>query len=445
MRETHIPQRSIFEVYGEHETAQQLKAISVCLDAHPEILIRAAEDLIAPGKQHTGRRGLTVDSLVRAAILKQMMALSYEELSFYLADSISYSTFARLEGLVPSSSTLHSGISRLTAQAWAFINRVLLRSAEQKGIEKGRMARIDSTVTATDIHPPSDSSLLWDSVRTMVRQLAQLQQAAGDTSVRFCNHSRSAKKKARLIEFSRGAPKERLYRALLHLTERTWGYLKQVTLQPIPPRASLVYPNLLEEAKTLLTLSEQVMAQTRRRVFQGEKVPSTEKVVSLFEPHTDIIVKGRRDVQYGHKLNFTTGKSGLVLDVVIEKGNPADSARFTPMLARQKAIYGRVPRQVAADGAYASQENLACAKAMGVKDVAFNKKRGLKVEDMTQSEWLYKKLTRFRAGIEGNISCLKRRYGLARCTWKGWDKFNSYIWASTVAYNLLLLARRATT
>ena len=153
------------------------------------------------------------------------------------------------------------------------------------------------------------------------------------------------------------------------------------------------------------------------------------------------MIKGGRDIQYGHKLNFTTGKSGMVLDVYIEEGNPADAARLCPMLQRQQEIYGRPPRQAAADGGYASKENLREAKELGVKDVAFHKRRGIKVEDMVKSNWVYKRLYKFRAGVEGNISCLKRRFGLSRCTWQGLERFKAYVWASSVAYNLLQLAR----
>jgi IS5 family transposase len=162
---------------------------------------------------------------------------------------------------------------------------------------------------------------------------------------------------------------------------------------------------------------------------------------SLFEPHADIIVKGARDVQYGHKLNLVTGRSGLILDVVVETGNPADAERFLPMLERQIAHCGVPPRQVAADGGYASQDNLTTAKALGVTDVAFHKKRGLTVEDMVKSRWVYRKLRNFRAGIEAGISCLKRAYGLARCTWRGLDHFKTYIWSAVVAHNLVLVAR----
>ena len=186
-------------------------------------------------------------------------------------------------------------------------------------------------------------------------------------------------------------------------------------------------------------LIERIVGQTERRVFQGETVAATEKIVSLFEPHTDIIVKGGREVEYGHKLSLTTGRSGLILDLVIEAGNPADSERFLPMLERHIAFYGEAPRQTAADGGFASRHNLGEAKALGVRDVAFHKKAGLRVMDMVKSNWVYRKLRNFRAGIE--FSCLKRAYGLARCIWRGLDHFRAYVWSSALAYNLALFAR----
>ena len=188
-------------------------------------------------------------------------------------------------------------------------------------------------------------------------------------------------------------------------------------------------------------LIERVIAQSERRVLAGEAVPAGDKLVSLFEPHADIIVKGSRDVDYGHKLNLTAGKSGLILDLVIEAGNPADRERLVPMLKRHVAFWGAAPRQAAADGGFASRDNLAQAKAHGVQDMAFHKKGGLRIEDMVRSRWVYRKLRNFRAGIEAGISCLKRAYGLARCTWRGLDHFKAYVWSSVVAYNLALFAR----
>ena len=188
-------------------------------------------------------------------------------------------------------------------------------------------------------------------------------------------------------------------------------------------------------------ITQAEITQAERRVLAGEAVPSGEKLVSLFETHADIIVKGGREVHYGHKLNLTTGKSGLILDVVVETGNPADAERFLPMLERHIARQGAPPRQTASDGGYASLDNLKQAKALGVEDVAFHKKRALTIDAMVKSRWVYRKLKNFRAGIEANISCLKRAFGLARCTWRGLDHFKAYVWSSVVAYNLTLFAR----
>ncbi len=135
----------------------------------------------------------------------------------------------------------------------------------------------------------------------------------------------------------------------------------------------------------------------------------------------------------------------MILDVVIEEGNPADSEQFLPMLERHIEQYGKAPRQMAADGSYASVENLHDAKRRQVEDVVFHKKRGLKVEEMAKSPWVYRKLRNFRAGIEAGISCMKRAYGLGRCTWKGLKHFRAYVWSSVVAHNLALFGRLIST
>ncbi len=157
------------------------------------------------------------------------------------------------------------------------------------------------------------------------------------------------------------------------------------------------------EVDAYVGLIERVVDQTQRRVFDGEKVPAAEKVVSLFEPHTDIIVKGGRATQYGHKINVSTGRSGLVLDVVVEAGNPADSTRCLPMLRRHVQAFGEPPQRAAFDGGYASKQNLRDAKELGVEHVVFHKKSGLEPADMTPSSWIYGQLKRFRAGAEAGM------------------------------------------
>ncbi len=135
----------------------------------------------------------------------------------------------------------------------------------------------------------------------------------------------------------------------------------------------------------------------------------------------------------------------MILDCKVLEGNPADSTLAKDMVDRQIEIYDRVPRQVAFDGGFCSKLNLQEIKAKGVKDVAFSKGRGLEVGDMAKSSWVYKRLRDFRAGIEGNISFLKRIFGLDRCTWKSWQSFQSYVWGSIVSFNLLVFARHLLT
>lgn len=191
-----------------------------------------------------------------------------------------------------------------------------------------------------------------------------------------------------------------------------------------------------------LKLSAQVVDQATRRVLNKESVPVEDKIVSIFEPHTDIIIKKRRETLFGHKICLTTGASGLVLDCVVEGGNPADTTLAHRMMERVKALFGKAPRQAAFDGGFSSQDNVAQIKKLGVRDVAFTKHVGLTVTEMVKSEWVMKKLRNFRAGVEGTISFLKRCFGLDRCTWRGLDGFKSYVHASVVACNLLVLARR---
>ena len=444
MRENHTVQRSIFEHYAEHEIGLELKSISAWLDQNMDLLDWVAADINPCTVEDTGRKGLSVESVLRCAILKQYRQLSYEDLVFCLMDSASCQTFARLSmEWFPKKSVLQCCISAITDVTWEGINQRLLHDAQSAKVENGRMLRIDSTVTATPIHEPSDSSLLWDSVRTLVRLLQQAEKLVeGVTTIKYHNHQRVAKKRMRAIVYTRGQDKKAgLYRDLIGVTKKSLGYVEAASLRLevfTDPMTCEAWQAQWQHYQPLIL---QIIDQTERRVLAKEKVPATEKIVSLFEEHSDIIVKGARDVQYGHKINLSTGRSGLVLDVVIEEGNPADSERFMPMLKRHIANYGRPPRQMAADGGYASVGNLHEAQKLVVKDVVFHKKRGLKVEDMAKSPWVYRKLRNFRAGIEAGISCLKRAYGLGRCIWKGLSHFKAYVWSSVVAHNLALFSR----
>ena len=441
MRQERTIQASIFDVFATHEIGHELKAMSQWLDEQRELLGRVTRDLARIGVRATGRQGLPAESVLRCALLKQYRQLSYQELAFHLEDSASFRAFARLPlSWSPQKSVLQKTISAIRPETWEQVNRVLLSGARQAKLEDGAVVRLDSTVTSALMHEPSDSSLLWDAVRVMVRLLKRAD-ALGGAGPSWHDHRRAAKKRARMIQFTRGRPNRvQLYRELIAITRATLDYLKQASerlaVASTPPIALWQI-----QVRHYRPLVERILRQSERRVLASEPVSASEKLVSLFEPHADIIVKGSRNTEYGHKLNLTTGRSGMILDLVIEAGNPADSDRLLPMLERHIAFYDRAPRQAAADGGFATRSNLAAAKAWGVSDMAFHKKAGLRIEDMVRSKWVYRKLRNFRAGIEAGISCLKRAYGLARCTWRGLNHFKTYVWSSVVAYNLVLFAR----
>ena len=445
MRQPRVVQATIFENFAQHDIGRELKAMSELLDQHRDKLLSLVmKDLGGGAVNATGRDGLSAETVVRCGLLKQYRQLSYSELAFHLLDSASFGAFARLPmNWVPKKSVLQKTISSISAETWEAINRLVIEHACDEKIEDGTMARIDSTVTEALMHEPTDNSLLWDSVRVMVRLLKQADKLPGGKAISWRNFRRLAKKRAVAIQHCRGErERAELYRELIEATQATVASL-QKALQQLANSAMIEVIAWRSDVENFLPLVAQVIDQTKRRVFDGEAVPADEKLVSLFETHADIIVKDGRKVQYGHKINLTTGRTGLILDVVVESGNPADAARFLPMLDRHIDHYGAAPRQAACDGGYASDNNLEQAKAKGVEDMAFHKKCRLAVEDMVKNNWVYRKLRNFRAGIEANISCLKRAYGLDRCTWRGLAHFQAYVWSSVVAYNMALLARLA--
>ena len=368
------------------------------------------------------------------------MGYSYRELEFALLDSATMQHFARVDPFrVPRKSALQSAISAIDVEAWRSINGVPLQDAKGQRIEPGRQVRIDSTVTETDILEPSDSRRLYDGVRVLTRLLRQGRERVATVS--FRDHCRAAKRREQEIRSARGARRrEASYRRLLSLVAKTIAYAEAAVAEVCcvtEPWAE----SWCAEVRAYRDLLGRVVEQTRRRVFNGETVPASEKVVSLFEPHTDIIRKGGRTTHYGHKINLSTGRSALVLDVVVEAGNPADSERCLPLLRRHVENYGEPPQRVVFDGGYASRANLAAAKELGVEHVVFHKKCGLEQTDMTPSAWIYGQLKRFRAGLEAGISYLKRCFGLDRCNWRGWEHFQAYVHSAVFAHNLMRLVR----
>jgi IS5 family transposase len=446
MRQKRDPQQNLLHLMARNKVARELEAISLVLDQNPGILDLVFQDLVKYQRTDTGRDGMTAEQVLRCAILKQYRELTYEELAFHLEDSMAFRSFARLKmGQYPCGSALQENIKAIAAETWEAVNRMLLEQAAQQKVEQGRAVRLDSTVVETHIHPPTDSTLLMDGIRVITRLLQAGKDLNPTPWYTFMDHQRAAKKRGlQLLNARTEQVRHKAYRELLSLARRVAGYARQAITElqgfvGADLAETIAAHQILEQLERAVSLLKRVLSQTERRVLRGEQVPAGEKVVSLFECHTDVIVKGRRDTQYGHKIFLSGGRSGMILDCVIARGNPADAVMFPDLLTRQEAIYGRLPLKTAADGGFASQDNLRLAKGRGVKDVMFAKKRGLGILDMVRSLWVYQKLRNFRAGLEANISRLKRAFGLDRCTWQGWPGFRQYVWSAVVSYNVLVL------
>ena len=443
MRDRIRKQLRLVEPSIDHEHSNELCQIQKLVNRHPEIGDMVYADLVRDlDDPESGRDGMmTAEQVFKVLLVKQMNGFSYDTLRFHLADSRTYRWFCDfgIGDAIPSESTLQRDLKKLCPETLEKINRIILGDAEEAGIEKGRKVRVDCTVTESNIHPPTDSSLLWDSVRVLCRLTQRAKEKFG---MKVSDHRRRAKKRAMgVLNAKNNKVRTKHYRDLLKVTKKAATEAEGIRDQLATMANSIVALAIWGELVHYLPLVRKVIEQTERRVLRGESLRPSEKIVSIFEPHTDIIVKDRRDTHYGHKLALSSGASGLMTDLVIEEGNPADATLAAKMIIRQEAIYGRFPLQAAFDGGFASKPNLSSIKSLGVKDVAFSKKRGLEITEMVKSTYVYKKLRNFRAGIEGMISYLKRSFGLGRCNWRGLESFKAYAWSSVVTANLLLIAR----
>lgn len=442
MRVTRIAQVSIFENFSNHEYGVRLQKLSKILDQNPEILTLVAGDLVRDSPSSVGRTGLSAESVLRCLLLKQQLRISYEQLAFHLSDSITYRAFARLPAhLTPSRSGLQSTIRSIKPETLEQAHQVLTRNLLDTGVASLDKLRIDSTVVASNIAPPSDSQLLDDAVRVISRLLAKSKTETG-INIRFTDKRKAAKSLAFRIFNAKKATKDELYLDLLKIArlvlQQADRGLQQVSEGAVASKSQQKWLGTLAQYRDL---ASRVIEQTERRVIQGESVPSSDKIVSLFESHTDIIVKGFRDVQYGHKINLSTEVSGFITALTIEEGNPGDKALFLPILDYHRSVVGTLPRSVVADGSYASQPNVATGRAMGLKHVVFHKPVGVSLTAMGVKSKTFNELRKFRAGVEGNISEFKRAFGAAKAKWKGHDGFKAYVWSSALSYNLVRLTR----
>jgi len=271
MRQERTTQASLFDGFAGHETGRELKAMSEWLDGHRELLDLVRKDLCRRRVTNTGRHGLPAESALRCGLLKQHRQLSYEELAFHLEDSASFRAFARLPmGWTPRKSALQKAIGAIGAETWEAINRTLLGGARRRRVEDGGVVRLDSTATAALMHEPSDSSLLWDAVRVMVRLLKEADRLLGGGAIAWRDRRRAAKKRARAIQFIRGQPKRvQLYRELIAIARTTIADLRRAEAQ-LAKQEEQQSALWRAKASHYRPFIERVIAQSERRMLKGE-------------------------------------------------------------------------------------------------------------------------------------------------------------------------------
>ena len=333
------------------------------------------------------------------------------------------------------------------------VNELLVQAAVALGLEDGKKLRVDTTVVQTDVHHPTDNTLLWDVVRVVTRLIGQLADVIERRIKGFPNRTRAARRRMlaiqRMTTTQRHARQTGKYRELIGIAEKVVECARSALEDARNARSKdllsdLAAEELRKEIERYCGLGDRVIDQARRRVLEGEQVPNAEKIYSIFEPHTDLIKRGKvqTPVEFGHKVFLAESAQGLITQYKVLKGNPSDEDHVEPSLKRHKDAFGSVPELYGSDRGFFSDRNVTSCERGGVKVVCIPQRGGKKTPEREAYEKspVFKKGQRFRAGIEGRISVLFRGRGMKRCLAEGYERFELWVGAAVLANNLLTIA-----
>jgi len=432
-----------------------LQAILAFLDDHATLVEQVRQDLVRGLKKpSTGRDGITPSQTLRSLILMRIKNWDYRELRECINDGYTLRTFTNFDSHhVPKHDAFNRAFNRLTPATLQAINQAVVQAAVQLDLEDGKQLRVDTTVVETNIHFPTDATLLWDTVRTVTRLIEDLHEILPRGVQGFTNRTRSARRRMQELERmtaqERHTQQEPKYRELLRITEQVLANARRVLKKTakskgIDVAAAAVVKQLRQQITEYCALGDRVLDQTRRRVIHGEQVPADEKVYSIFESHTDLIKRGkaRKPVEFGHKVFLAESAQGLITDYQVLDGNPADTNQVQASLERHQQAFHCAPDLYAGDrGFYSAENGDACQKA-GVSEVSIPQRGGQKTAEREALERsrAFKQGQRFRAGIEGRISVLFRGRGMKRCRAHGRERFEVLVGAAVLANNLLRIA-----
>jgi transposase, IS5 family len=405
-------------------------------------------------KPNAGRRGITPEQTLRSLVLMRVKNLDYRDLRERINDGFTLRTFTLFDShAVPLHDAFNRAFNRITPATLAAINQFVVQAAVNLGLEDGKQLRVDTTVVETNIHYPTDATLLWDTVRTVTRLVWELHEKLPRGVKGFTDRTRSARRRMQEIQRMTARQREQQqtpkYRELIQITEQVIQNARRVIaaakrVQKVDVITGAVIEAICKQIADFCALGVRVLDQTRRRVLQAETVPAEEKLYSIFEPHTDLIKRGKtlKPVEFGHKVFLAESSHGLITDYRVLDGNPVDSEHVQASLDHHQETFQHAPEDYAADRGFYSPKNVQDCKDAGVSQVCIPQRGGQKTAEQEELERsrAFKKGQRFRVGIEGRISVLFRGRGMKRCLLKGRERFEILVGAAVLANNLMRIA-----
>ncbi len=419
-------------------------------------LVRQSLAARRPRSTRTGRPSLAPDRLLRCGVVKHLKGWSFRELERELRSNLVYRQFTRFDAdATPDFSTFSRTFALLSPAVTEQIHQRVVGLAREQGVARGRKLRTDTTVGETNIHYPTDSTLLGDGIRLLSRSLKRIAAECKEGALEVVEHGRAVKR--RLLEICRAAKcltaanQQRLqtgYRKLLGVTRGVVRQAQAVLEGWEKGRLKVVGDPLQVQTQAaplrhFLPLVEKVITQTRERLWKGNAHVAG-KVLSLFEAHTQVIRKGKRDkpTEFGRLVRIDEVENGMVSGYQVQEGNPADSNAWMPALRQHQALFGQAPRLATADRGYFSAENEREAQALGVEKVALPGRGRLSpTRAGRQKQRWFQRALRWRAGSEATISMLKHPFSMRRATYKGERGFQRYVGWSIITKNLFSIAR----
>lgn len=441
---------------GDQLWDPELRRIDEVLD--DEALIDEVEEALRqrrPKSGVRGRPGTPAEVVLRLLVLKHLYDWSFADCVREVRGSLIYRAFCRIDcERVPDDKTLIRLAQVLGGEVWKKILERLLQVARQRKVVRGLKLRVDTTVVETNIHHPTDSSLLEDGVRVITRTVKKIGQQVG--KLRFRDRTRSVGRRvfaiaqqSRKLGEEAQARVKKLYRRLMGTTRAVLRQAGRAVTQAKRRAKKLAsslgqrVQGLCQQVKQMSELTERVLEQTKARVLKGDtRYP--DKVLSVFERHTEAIRRGKKvkPTEFGKLVKVQEAESQFITDYEVCAQRVPDGELWQPSLERHQQLFGRPPRVATADAAFGSAANEQAAKEAGVQRVALPAHgRSSPRRRAYQKQRWFRRATRWRTGCEGRISALKRRHGLDRCRYRGVQGMERWVGLGVIANNLLALAR----